>query len=92
MNEDLNALQFTSTMNHTISGIMSVYMVIKLHCIACRIEWSIHYTEHVDVVVLDNNDTQCNTILLDNIVLINTTINLYIVIYGTHYPPPPHKY
>ena len=29
----------------------------------------------VDTVVPDNNDTQCNTLLLDNIVLINTITN-----------------
>ena len=28
INKDLNALQFTSTMNHTLSDIMSVHIVI----------------------------------------------------------------
>ena len=72
MNQDLNALQFTSTMNHTLSDIMSVYMVIKLHCIASENRVIYNTLEHVNAVVPDNNDTQCNTILLDNIVLINT--------------------
>ena len=31
INEDLNALQFTSTMNHTLSDILSVYMVIHVY-------------------------------------------------------------
>ena len=31
--------------------------------------------QSVDTVVPDNNDTQCNTLLLDNIVLINTITN-----------------
>ena len=50
-----------------------------IDCIMCSAESSsllVLYTttEHVNAVVQDNNDTQCNTILLDNIVglLINT--------------------
>ena len=68
-NEDLNTLQTTGSMNDTLSDTMSVYMVIKLH-VQCAESSSLLYTttEHVDAVVPENNDTQCNTILLDNII------------------------
>ena len=60
-------------MNDTLSDIMSLHGYITtctLYNVHNRVVYYGLYTttEHADAVVPDNNDTQCNTILLDNIV------------------------
>ena len=61
-------LRTTGTMNHTLSDIMSTNGYITK---ACRIEWFIQY--RACRCSTENNNKQCITILLDNIVLINTS-------------------
>ena len=52
----------------------NVFIWLNNYVVHCAESSGQYTTEHnyVDAVVLDNKNTQCNAILLDNIVLINT--------------------